>query len=70
MSPEIENKSVLLTIKQTAVLLQYRPHTVYGLVANGVLPAVRIGKSLRVRGADLDAMLTINSTFSRKQALA
>ena len=70
MSPENENKSVLLTVKQTAVLLQYRPHTVYGLVANGVLPAVRIVKSLRIRRSDLDAMLHENRTFSRKEALS
>ena len=70
MSPETENKSSLLTVKQTAEIMQYRPHTIYALVAKGIVPAVRIGKSLRIRRSDLEAMLYANRTFSRKEALA
>lgn len=71
MSPKTtpENGS-LMTVTQTAQLLQYRPAGVYELISRGILPAVRIGNRYRIRRSDLDAMLTINSTFSRKQALA
>ena len=64
-----ENGS-LMTVNQTAELIQYRPAGVYDLITRGVLPAVRIGNRYRIRRADLDAMLHANRTFSRKEALA
>ena len=64
-----ENGS-LMTVNQTAQILQYRPAGVYELISRGVLPAVRIGNRYRIRRTDLEAMLHANRTFSRKEALA
>ena len=64
-----ENGS-LMTVNQTALILQYRPAGVYELISRGVLPAVRIGNRYRIRRTDLEAMLHANRTFSRKEALA
>jgi len=71
MSPlSTSESSILMTVNQTAQLLQYRPPGIYDLIARGHLPAVRIGNRYRIRRADLEAMLNANRTFSRKEALA
>jgi len=45
------------TVKTLAEKLAIRPITVYRMVDQGKLPAVRIGKSIRFRPADIDAFL-------------
>jgi excisionase family DNA binding protein len=45
----------LFTIKQVSELLQLSSRTIYSLTAAGDLPAVRIGRSVRYRPADLAA---------------
>jgi len=46
-----------LTVAEVADMMRVSTMTVYRLVKAGDLPAVRIGKSYRVREDDLDAYL-------------
>jgi len=62
--------TALLTIAQTAERLQLRPHTIYNLVSKGVIPAVRIGKSVRVSPVDLEEFIRVNRTTARINVLA
>lgn len=47
----------LLTADEVAEMLRVSTMTVYRLIRRGELPAVRVGRSYRVRGPDLDAYL-------------
>jgi excisionase family DNA binding protein len=47
----------LLTAGEVADLLRVSTMTVYRLIRGGELPAVRVGRSYRVRQADLDTYL-------------
>lgn len=47
----------LLTYKQAGVLLGVTDRTVWTLVADGELPAVRFGRSVRIDPADLRAFI-------------
>jgi excisionase family DNA binding protein len=68
MSPTQSTK--LITIKAAADQLTFKPHTLYTMVAKGIFPAVRIGKSIRISVTDMEAFIAANRTFSRKEALA
>jgi excisionase family DNA binding protein len=53
-----EEQSVdLLTVQETAALLKVAPITVRRLIEDGRLPAVRIGKSVRIEKADVQQLL-------------
>ena len=45
------------TVKTLADKLAVTPITIYRMVDQGKLPAVRIGKSIRFKPADIDAFL-------------
>jgi excisionase family DNA binding protein len=45
--------TMLLTVEQTAAELHIARRRVFELIRNGQLPSVKIGKSRRVRSADL-----------------
>jgi len=45
------------SVRTLAEKLALAPMTIYRLVDQGKLPAVRIGKSIRFRPADIDAFL-------------
>ncbi|MBY5161104.1 helix-turn-helix domain-containing protein [Salsipaludibacter albus] len=47
----------LLTAGEVADLLRVSTMTVYRLIRGGELPAVRVGRSYRVRSQDLDSYL-------------
>jgi excisionase family DNA binding protein len=47
----------LLTVAEVAEMLRVSTMTVYRLIRTGELPAVRIGRSYRVREPDLEAYL-------------
>ena len=47
----------LLTVNEVADLFRVSSMTVYRLIRSGELPAVRVGRSYRVREDDLDAYL-------------
>jgi excisionase family DNA binding protein len=51
-----------LTVTEVADLLRLSKMTVYRLINAGELPAVRIGKSFRVREDDLDAFIASQYT--------
>jgi excisionase family DNA binding protein len=65
------DKSIkLITIKSAAEQMSYRPHSLYTLIREGRLPAVKIGRSVRIRVTDLETMIEKSCTFTRKDALA
>lgn len=47
----------LLTINETADVLNVSPRTVRREIDSGALPIVRIGRSIRIDPADLDALI-------------
>jgi len=60
----------LMTIPQVGEELQLHRSTVYGWIKAGLVPAVKLGRSLRVRRTDLEAVINASRTFSRQEALA
>lgn len=46
-----------LTVQEVADLVRVSSMTVYRLIKAGELPAVRVGRSFRVRESDVDAYL-------------
>lgn len=56
MALPFEDREVL-TVEQAALLLQLHRATVYKYIREGIVPAVRIGKSYRILRRDLDALL-------------
>ena len=46
-----------LTVTEVADLLRVSSMTVYRLIKSGEIPAVRVGKSFRLREDDIDAWL-------------
>lgn len=46
-----------LTVQEVAELMRVSTMTVYRLIKSGDLPAVRVGRSFRVRDEDVDAYL-------------
>ena len=51
-----------LTVAEVAALLRVSTMTVYRLIKAGSLPAVRVGKSYRVREDDVDSYLASSYT--------
>jgi len=51
----------LKTVSEVAALLRVSNMTVYRLIRSGELPALRVGKSYRIRAADLEAYLSAGS---------
>lgn len=47
----------MLTVRQVARAFACDPSTVYGMIRRGQLPAVRLANMVRVRAADVEAML-------------
>lgn len=50
-------RSRFLTVTEVSDLLRVSSMTIYRLIKDGELPAVRIGKSYRLREDDVDAFL-------------
>lgn len=50
-------KARFLTVGEVAALLRVSNMTVYRLIAAGEIPAVRVGKSYRLREDDVDKYL-------------
>jgi excisionase family DNA binding protein len=51
------NEIELMTPREVAEVMRVSTMTVYRLVKAGTLPAIRVGKHLRIRRADLRAYL-------------
>lgn len=60
-SPDSERSDLseasFLTIAEVASMMRVSKMTVYRLVHNGDLPALRVGRSFRVREKDVDVYL-------------
>jgi excisionase family DNA binding protein len=55
-------KAQFLTVGEVARLLRVSNMTVYRLINSGQLPAVRVGKSYRLREEDVDRYLAARFT--------
>ena len=55
-------KSQVLTVAEVARALRVSNMTVYRLISSGQLPAVRVGKSYRLREEDVDHYLAARFT--------
>jgi len=51
-------RALFLTVAEVAALLRVSNMTVYRLINAGQLPAVRVGKSYRIREDDVDKYLS------------
>jgi excisionase family DNA binding protein len=54
-----------LTTEEVLVYLNITPRTIYRLIRNGELPAVRIGRQWRFRRTDLDAWIERQRAFAQ-----
>ena len=52
-----ESRSRFVTVSEVAAVLRVSNMTVYRLVQAGELPAVRVGRSYRIREEDVDRYL-------------
>jgi len=52
---------LLLTVAEVAATMRVSNMTVYRLIKNGDMPALRVGKNYRIRESDLDAYLSERS---------
>lgn len=57
-----ESRSQFVTVGEVAELLRVSNMTVYRLVQSGALPAVRVGRSYRIREDDVDRYLAVRYT--------
>jgi excisionase family DNA binding protein len=57
MAKSIDGHSKFVTVAEVASLLRVSNMTVYRLVQSGALPAVRVGRSYRIREDDVDRYL-------------
>jgi excisionase family DNA binding protein len=57
-----DNRSRFVTVAEVASLLRVSNMTVYRLVQSGQLPAVRVGRSYRIREDDIDRYLAARYT--------
>jgi excisionase family DNA binding protein len=51
------SRARFLTVNEVADLLRVSSMTIYRLIKEGEMPAVRVGKSYRLREDDIDAYL-------------
>lgn len=57
MVPTSDQKTIFMTVAEVASILRVSTMTVYRLIQSGDLPALRVGKSYRLRADDVDAFL-------------
>jgi excisionase family DNA binding protein len=60
--PSNESRSRFVTVGEVANLLRVSNMTVYRLVQSGQLPAIRVGRSYRIRDDDVDKYLAAQYT--------
>ncbi len=53
----MNERHVLLTVREVADSMRVSTMTVYRLIRSGALPAIRVGKHFRIRARDLDVFL-------------
>ena len=57
MAKPMDSQTRFVTVSEVANLLRVSNMTVYRLVQAGALPAVRVGRSYRIREEDVDRYL-------------
>lgn len=57
----------LLTVSEVAADLRVSNMTVYRLIRNGELPALRVGRNYRIRQVDLEAYLRAGSVQAEER---
>ena len=57
MATSMESHGRFVTVAEVATVLRVSNMTVYRLVQSGALPAVRVGRSYRIREEDVDRYL-------------
>ena len=57
MAKAMDSQSRFVTVAEVAGLLRVSNMTVYRLVQAGAIPAVRVGRSYRIREEDVDRYL-------------
>lgn len=62
MTQSPQTKPIFVTVGEVARQLRVSNMTVYRLISAGDLPAVRVGKSYRLREDDVDAYLAARYT--------
>lgn len=60
----------MLTVRETAYELRYHRSTTYQMIKKGIIPSVRLGRSIRVRRADLEALIESSRYWTRDQVLS
>ena len=50
-----------MTVAEVAAIMRVSNMTVYRLIKNGDLPALRVGKNYRIRESDVDVFLSDRS---------
>jgi excisionase family DNA binding protein len=55
--PERLAGAAILTVVEVAALLRISINTARALIADGTIPATKVGRQWRIRRVDLDAML-------------
>lgn len=56
----------LLTVEQVAKYLKVSEQTIFSWINKGILPAVKIEKTIRINRTDLDEFIKTRSTLSQK----
>jgi excisionase family DNA binding protein len=57
----VQTTDRLLTVYEVAAIMRVSNMTVYRLIKNGDLPALRVGKNYRIRESDVDVYLSDRS---------
>jgi excisionase family DNA binding protein len=65
--PQAGGIGPVLTVAEVAGALRVSSMTVYRLIKSGELPALRVGKNIRIRTSDLDAFLTVGGVVADEQ---
>lgn len=60
----------LLTVKEAALYLGFRPGTVYNKVSEGIIPHIKLGNTLRFRRSELDLWIKERDAESRAESAA
>jgi excisionase family DNA binding protein len=61
---DARSRSRYVTVAEVADLLRVSNMTVYRLVQSGQLPAVRVGRSYRIREEDVDSFVAAQYTVA------
>jgi excisionase family DNA binding protein len=61
--------SRLLTVPEAATVLAVSPSFVYALIQRFELPAVKMGRAVRIRNKDLESYISLSSTEALQNKL-